>query len=65
MRRQYATIKQFDYSTKEEFKKHKVEMENKGYRLVKDIFSGILDPGELGNDENWKYTASFIKTDMM
>lgn len=44
MRRQYATIKQFDYSSKEEFKKHKIEMENKGYRLIKDIFFRYIRP---------------------
>lgn len=65
MKRQYATIKQFDYSSKEEFEKHKVEMENKGYRLIKGIFSGVLDPNEILGDDNWKYSASFIKSDMM
>ena len=65
MKRQYATIKSFDYSSKEEFEKHKIQMENKGYRLVKGIYSGVLDPSEIDNDDNWKYSASFIETDMM
>ena len=65
MKRQYATIKLFDYSSKEEFEKHKIEMENKGYRLAKGIYSGVLDPSEIDNDDNWEYSASFIETDMM
>lgn len=63
-RRQYAVIRQYDYVSKEEFQKHRVEMEKKGYILVEGFFSKALDPYEM-EDGYWKYSASFIKSDLM
>lgn len=63
-RRQYAVIRQYDYTSKAEFEKHVKEMESKGYVLVKGFYGGQLDPSEM-DGEVWTYTASFIKSDML
>lgn len=66
MKREYAIIRQFDYSNKEEFETHKSEMEKEGYKLVKGMYSGIMDPCEIGEaNDKWRYTASFIKSDIL
>lgn len=65
MKRKYATIEQFDYTSKEEFEAHKTKMIQRGYTLIEGIFSGVLDHGEIVGDDKWKYNASFIKSDML
>lgn len=64
MKRTVVTIKQFDYTSKEEFKKDIERMKKKGYSLIKDgMFGGVLEPNEL-NDNKWKYTAFFMKSSL-
>lgn len=63
-KRKYATIEQYDYVNKEEFEKHRKEMEDAGFRLINGIYGGLMDAGELGGSETWTYTASYIKSDM-
>ena len=63
-KRKYATIEQYDYVNKEEFEKHRKEMEDAGFRLINGIYGGLMDVGELGGSETWTYTASYIKSDM-
>lgn len=63
-KRKYATIEQYDYVSKEEFEKHRKEMEDAGFRLINGIYDGLMDAGELGGSETWTYTASYIKSDM-
>lgn len=62
MKKYVSTIKQYDYSSKEEFEKHKKEMLEKGYFLIENgMLKGALDPQEL-QDEKWKFTAAYIKS---
>ena len=62
MKRYVSTIKQYDYSSNEEFEKHKKEMIEKGYYLVdRGMFGGIFDPHEL-QDEKWKFSATYLKS---
>lgn len=63
-KRKYATIEQYDYVNKEEFEKHRKEMEGAGFRLINGIYDGLMDAGELAGSETWTYTASYIKSDM-
>ena len=63
-KRKYATIEQYDYVNKEEFEKHRKEMEDAGFRLINGIYDGLMDAGELAGSETWTYTASYIKSDM-
>ena len=62
----YATIRCYDYTSKEEFEKHKKIMQSKGYILIEGILSGSLDPKEI-NDSNYPYSynASYIKSSMI
>lgn len=62
-KRQHGLIRMYDYISKAEFEKHKKEMENKGYHLIEGIFGGCLDAQEM-DDETWKYTACYLKSDM-
>lgn len=62
-KRQHGLIRMYDYITKEEFEKHRKEMEDKGYRLIDGIMGGYLDAQEM-DDDTWKYTACFLKSDM-
>lgn len=65
MKRCYGTIRMYDYSSKQEFEKHKKEMEDKRWYLIENgMFNGSMNPAEL-EDEHWKYTACYIKSDMM
>lgn len=65
MKRQVSTIKQYDYSGKEEFEKHRKEMQKRGYFLIENgMFKGALDPQEL-QEEEWKFTAAYIKSPYM
>lgn len=65
MKRTIATIKQFDYTSKEEFEKDIPKMKEKGYTLIEGgMFNNCLQHQEI-EDIKWKYTASFIKSDMM
>ena len=64
MKRTATTIKQFDYTNKEEFKKDIERMKKKGYTLINNgMFGGTLEPNEL-NDDKWKYTAFFMKSSL-
>lgn len=56
-KRTVATIKQYDYTSKEEFEKDIEVMKSKGYFLLN---SKEFKHGELKED-NWKYTGYFIK----
>ena len=63
-RRECGIIKIFDYKNEEEFKKHKAIMERHGWHLIeKGMFGGQLNPTIL-EDENFKYSASYLKSDM-
>lgn len=61
MKRAVSTIKQYDYTSKEDFEKHKKEMKEKGYFLIEGLFDGWLDAKEI-DDVKWKFTASYIKS---
>ncbi len=64
-RREHSQIKMYDYISKEEFEKHRIQMEDKGWHLIKEgMFNGTMNPTYL-DDEVWKYTACFIKSDLM
>lgn len=63
-KRQHGLIRMYDYISKEEFEKHKKEMWDKGYHLIEGLFDGCLDASEI-DDETWKYTACYLKSDMM
>lgn len=63
-RREYGVIKMFDYFCKKEFEKHRVQMEKKGWHLIDNgMFGGSLNPTEQ-DDEHWKFTACYLKSDM-
>lgn len=65
MRRQYGVIRMYDYTSKKEFEKHKQEMIQKGYMLIENgMFNRSMEPQEM-EDEKWKFTACFIKSDMI
>ena len=65
MKRRYADIRCYDYTSKEEFERHCKKLEAQGWHLIKDgMFQGTLDPQEM-DDDTWKFTASFIKSDMI
>lgn len=65
MKRNIATIKQNDYTSKEEFEKDIEKMKEKGYILIcNGMYSGVLEPQEI-NDGIWKYTAHFIKSNLI
>lgn len=65
MKRTVATIKQYDYTSKKEFEGHKIKMKEKGYVLIDNgMFNNTLKHREL-DDYKWKYTAYFVKSDMM
>lgn len=61
MKRTVSTIKQYDYSSKKEFEKHKKEMKERGYHFIEGLFDGWLDASEI-QDNKWKFTASYIKS---
>lgn len=63
-KRTVATIKQFDYTSKDEFQKDIDRMKKKGYFLVENGMLNGLTHGEV-LDDTWRYTAYFVKTDMM
>lgn len=62
-KRTVCTIKQFDYTSKEEFEKDISRMREKGYHLIKKNDYGWSE--HFGHDELddavWKYTAYFMK----
>lgn len=63
-KRQYGTIKMFDYANEKEFEKHKAIMERNGWHLIQNgMFNGALNPTTLEN-EHYKYSASYLKSDM-
>lgn len=65
-KRTVATIKQFDYTSKEVFLKDIEKMKQKGYHLIHDgMYNGKLDPQELNGDDTWKFTAYFVKSSMI
>jgi hypothetical protein len=59
MKRNIATIKQYDYNTKEAFLKDKEVMRNKGYVLAPENLFGYNE-GVI-NTTDWHYTAIYIK----
>lgn len=62
MKRAVGIIKQYDYSSKEEFENHKKQLQERGYFLIDGgMLGGVLDPQELQN-EKWKFTAAYIKS---
>lgn len=67
-KRTVATIKQYDYTSKEEFLKDIPKMLEKGYTLVDNgMINDCLKHGEIVGDDDgkWKYTAYFLKSPMM
>lgn len=68
-KRTVATIKQFDYASKEEYEKDIPRMEKRGCFPVNGLVLGrTLKDGEIGDSDEdceWRYTAYFIKSDMM
>lgn len=65
MKRCYGTIRMYDYTSQKEFEKHKQEMKEKGYMLIENgMFGGTMNPETL-DCEKWKFTACFIKSDMI
>lgn len=66
MKRVAATIKECDYTSKEEFERDIPRMKEKGYKLICDgMYHGMLHPSEIEGDDYWHYTASFVKSTMM
>ena len=63
-KRTIATIKQFDYTSKEEFENDIKTMKSKGYVLT-DGMGYNLNSQALEGDDKWKYTAYFIKSDLV
>lgn len=66
-KRTVCNIKQQDYTSKEAFLKDVPKMREKGWHLIeKDSYgwSEMFGHGEL-DDDVWKYTAHYIKSDMM
>ena len=64
-KRQYGMIRMYDYANKAEFEKHKAQMESKGWILIENgMFGGTMSPAEL-DCEHFKFTACFIKSDMI
>jgi hypothetical protein len=59
--KKYQEIRGFDYRSMAEFEGHKRHMETLGWKLIKGLFCGILDPHEVDDDEI-VYTANYIKS---
>jgi hypothetical protein len=65
MKRVISTIQQIDYTSKDEFLKDILKMKEAGYRLIENgMFYGVLQHGEI-QDNEWAYTAYFVKSEMM
>ena len=63
-KRKYGEIKMYDYASEKEFLKHKKTMEKNGWHLIQNgMFKGAFDPVAL-EDEHFKYSASYLKSDM-
>lgn len=62
-KRTVATIKQYDYRTKEDYENDIPAMKQKGYLPLNttEFYAGTI----VGSDEEYKFTAYFIKSDMM
>lgn len=60
-KRAIATIKQYDYTSFEEFQKDIPRMNKKGYALMENV----LTHGKISFNSTWTYTAYFIKNDVM
>jgi len=61
MKRSILTIKQYDYTSIEEFKKDSEEMIKKGYILLDEKYlDGKFNHGEVTFGK-WKYTACYMK----
>lgn len=62
-KRSIATVKCYDYTSKEEFEKDIEPMKEKGYRVIeKGMFNGAINHGEIvGSENKWKYSAWFLK----
>ena len=66
MKRTISTIKQFDYTSKEEFEKDIKSMKEKGYTLINNgMFNNSLTAGKITGDDKWKYTGYFIQSKFM
>ena len=62
MKRMHTEIKGYDYTTKEEYEMHIVEMEDKGWTLLgKHNFGGYFQHGVLEGSEKWQYVAYFMR----
>lgn len=61
MKKSVYTLKQYDYTSQAEFKKHSQEMKEKGYRLLTDEFNSMFNNQEIIGDEKWHYTACYCK----
>ena len=65
MKRSVLTVKQYDYSSIEEFERHKKEMKTKGYHLTTTgNFGDAFDHGIINGSEKWVYTACYFKDTM-
>lgn len=64
MKRSVLTIKEYDYTSKEEFEKDIEVMKKKGYTLIEGgAFNGLTHHEVVGSD-TWKYSAYFFKETM-
>ncbi|GCD12623.1 hypothetical protein [Clostridium tagluense] len=65
MKRTVATIKQFDYTSKEEFDKDIIVMKKKGYTLIENgMYNNYLNAGKI-DDSTWKFSAYFVKSSLL
>lgn len=60
MKRTILTIKQIDYTSKDEFEKDIPKMREQGYRLIENEFNNNFTHGDIIGD-TWTYTAYFSK----
>ena len=65
MRRKYQEIIGYDYTSMEEYERHRKMMESKGWRLVEGFFQGALDPSEIYGRDKYVYSANYIKSPYM
>lgn len=65
-KRVIATIKQVDYTSKEEYEKDVPKMRAKGYTVVSNdcMMGKVLTTQDIVGDDKWKFTAYFIKDTM-
>jgi hypothetical protein len=67
-KRTVATVKQFDYTSREAYEKDIPKMKAKGYVPTEGLGWGeMLKGGKIvgSEDSEWKYSAFFVKSDMM